>query len=669
MKDENQVKSVAENKEVEDALIDEEIKINQEMTFIEKVIKKKDSLTFKQKFAYSFIAIVAIGMSLFHVYTSLRGTLPAWQHRAVHLCIGLILAYAIYPLNKKKGFRLIDLLPLVIVLVIFAYVLIDYPGQELRIGDPNQMDIVLGSLLMLLLIEATRRTNGWPMALVCALFIVYIFTGPMFPGLLGHQGYRYTKMIDQMFNGTVGIFGTPLYVSSTVLILFVIWGAFLMKSGAGEFFTNISLALTGHKRGGPALAAVLSSALVGSITGNGAANVAITGSFTIPLMKKTGYRADFAAAVEAVASQGGQLMPPIMGAAAFIMAEYVGIPYIKIAGFAAIPAILYFIIAGVIIYLQARKRGLGGMNKDELPNGKEVFKKGFYFFLPIIFIVIMMAKGNSPMKAGFWAIIMTIALSYIDKPNKLGLLDIFNCLERGARAAVPVIIACAAAGIIVGSISLTGLGIRFSRLAVDIAGGNLFLMLFMIMVASIVLGMGMPTSSAYIILAVLGTPPLIKLGVNVVAAHLFVLYFGVISGLTPPVAITAYTAAGIAESNPTRTAILSTKIGIGGFLLPFAFVLNPELLLQTGNVLVIIQVLFTSFVGCIAFAVFVQGYLFTSISIFQRIGFFIASMFLIQSHYITDIIGFGMLALLIVLNLKKSKRDYEISSEEESLSV
>lgn len=638
-------------------ILDDEVRFNKSMSYIEKIVKEWDKLKTGQKIGYIVMAILSISMAIFHLYTSIRGSLPAWQHRAIHLTLGLILLFAIYPMSKKKGFGIFDLIPMLVTVSIFLYVIFGYPGQELRQGAPNQMDVIMGTLLIILVIEGARRTNGLAMALVAIFFMVYIFIGPLFSGILGHQGYRYVKMIDQMFNGTVGIFGTPMYVSSTVLILYVIWGSFLMKSGAGDFFTKFALSITGHRKGGPALAAVLSSAMVGSITGNGAANVAITGSFTIPLMKETGYKADFAAAVEAVASQGGQIMPPIMGAAAFIMAEYVGITYIKIALFAAIPAVLYFVIAGVIVYLQASKKGLGGIPKEELPKPWDVFVKGFYFLIPLVFIVVMMAKGNSPMKAGFWAIIVTIGLSYIDKNNRLSVLDIFSCLEKGAKTAVPVIAACAAAGIIVGSISLTGLGIRFSRFAIEVAGGNLFYMLVMIMFASIVLGMGMPTSSAYIVLAVLATPPLINLGVNKVAAHMFVLYFGIISGLTPPVAITAYTAAGIADSNPNKTALLSTKIGIGGFLLPFMFVYNPELLLQSSNILNTILVVATSLLGCVSFAIFLQGHLFTKVKWYINFGFLIAAILLINANVITDLIAIGLLAICVLINFKGSKKE------------
>ena len=640
----------------DEELLDEELRINKSETYIEKLVNNWSELTITQRVSYIFISTVAIGMSLFHLYTSIRGTLPAWQHRSLHLGLGLMLAFALNPFLKKKNFKFYDFIPLIGAIVLVVFVLIDYPGPEIRQGVPSQIDIIMGTLTILLVFEATRRTSGLPMVIIALIFLIYIFTGPLFPGLLGHQGFRYSRMINQMFNGTEGIFGSTLYVSSTVLFLYVLWGSFLMKSGGGQFFTDISLALTGHRTGGPAIAAVISSALVGSITGNGAANVAITGSFTIPLMKKIGYKPAFAGAVEAVASQGGQIMPPVMGAAAFIMAEYLAIPYIKVAQYALIPALGYFLLAALIVYLQARKMNLGGIPKDQIPDFKKTLVRGFYFFLPIVFIVVMMARGSSPMKAGFWATILTIGLSYIRKETRLSFLDILSCLEKGARSAISVIMACAIAGIIVGSISMTGLGIRFSKFAVEMSGGNVYILLVLIMFASLILGMGMPTTSAYIILAVLATPPLIDLGINPVAAHLFVFYFGVISGLTPPVAITAYAAAGIAGSDPSKTGLLSTKIGIGGFILPFMFVLNPELVMQSPDLLTTIQVIITSLIGCASFAIGIQGYFQTETKILERIGFLIAAFLFIESSLFTDIIALVVFLSVALMNIKRSKQ-------------
>src|SRR5699024_1446257 len=500
-------------------------------------------------------------------------------------------------------------------------------------------DAIFGTVFIALVLEATRRTNGILMAAIGLIFLGYTLYGQFFPGALAHPGIRYEKMVDHMFSGTLGIFSEPIYVSSTVLILFVIFGSFLMKSGGGQFFTDFAFGLLGNKTGGPALSGVGSSALVGTITGNGAANAAITGAFTIPLMKKLGYNKRFSAAVEAVASQGGQIMPPIMGASVFIMAETIGIPYIQLALFALIPAVIYFFIAGLVVYFHAKRLEMAGIPNEQLPDFKKVLLKQGYLFLPILIIIALMVYGYSPMKAGFYAVIATIILSWVRKTTRMSLLDILAALENGTRNALTVVAACATAGIIVGAVSLTGLGITFSRFAIDMAGQNLLLLLMLVAVASIIMGMGMPTVSAYVILAVLGAPALIELGVNAVAAHMFVFYFGVLSGLTPPVAITAYTTAGIAGSDPLKTAFYAIKIGLGGFFVPFIFAYNPVLLIQGGDPAEIAAAIGSAFLSCIFFAAALEGYLFGQLNALKRLLSMGSAVLLVIPGILGDVLG------------------------------
>ena len=585
------------------------------------------------------ISLLAIGMGIFHIYTAGFGVLPSWQQRAVHVLWALLLIFLIFPFRKGKSFGYIDILFIGITIVTGWYMLTNAEGIQIRQGNVSDMDMVYGTLLLALVLEATRRTNGLLMSLIGLFFIVYIFFGRYFPGILAHPGARYGKMIDQMFNSTLGLFSSPIYVSSTILILFIIFGSFLMKSGGGQFFTNFAFGALGNKTGGPALSAVGASALVSTITGNGAANAAITGSFTIPLMKKTGYSKKFAAAVEAVASQGGQIMPPIMGASVFIMAEAIGVPYIKLALYALIPAVIYFLIAGFIIYFHSKKLKLAGIPKEALPNPWEVLLKQGYLFLPILIIIGLMIIGYSPMKAGFYAIFITIALSWIRKATRMNLIRILGAVEDGVRGALTVIAACATAGIIVGAVSLTGLGLNFSRFMIEVADGQTFLLLVMIAVSSIILGMGMPTVSAYVILAVLGVPALVAAGINLIAAHMFVFYFGVLSGLTPPVAITAYTTAGIAGSNPNATALYAVRIGAGGFLLPFIFAYNPELLLQEGNAATITLAVVSALISSYIFASAVENYLIHQLNIIQRVLLFVAAAAMIIPGLTTDMAG------------------------------
>ncbi|MBF7083664.1 TRAP transporter permease [Desulfallas sp. Bu1-1] len=615
-------------------------------SYIEQFFKDK-SLTAIAKYWRFFIAAVAIGYGTLSIYWAGFGTLPSWQHRSIHVGVILILAYAWFPClpsYKKSGkmHPLLDGVPFGLSVLVTLYMVFQFPEILYRTGSPSQNDIIVGTLLILLIIEAVRRCTGPAMAILTAFMCLYIFIGPWFPGLLGHSGFRYSKMIDTMFISTQGIFSDPIYVSSTVLILFLIFCAFLLKTGVGQFFIDLAFSLTGGKRGGPALAAVSASALMATITGNGAANATMTGSFTIPMMKKIGYKPHFAGAVEAVASQGGQIMPPIMGASAFIMAEYTGIPYIKIAGYALVPAIFYFLTAGIVIYLQARKRNLQGIPKEQLPNFWNILQKQGYMTLPLILIVTLMVKGYSPMMSGFWAIIITYALSLLSRYTRMNWLSILAALEQGVRNTVTVACACAAAGIIVGSVILTGLGIRFSRFAIELSGGELLPLLLLIMLASIILGMGMPTVSAYVILAVLAVPALENQGVLPIAAHLFVFYFGIVSGITPPVAITAYITAGIAGAKPNQTAITACLIGLGGFIVPYMFIYNHTLLLQ-GEPLTIIHGVTTALLGCIAFAGAIQGYLLDQTNILQRLMLVLSAFALVKYGLVTDIIGIGLL--------------------------
>nr|WP_263327366.1 TRAP transporter permease [Neobacillus sp. Marseille-Q6967] len=596
------------------------------------------------------ISLLAIGMSVFHVYTAGFGTLPSWEQRSIHVVWALLLIFLLFPFRKGKKFGVIDILFVIITMAVGAYVIFGAEGIQSRQGNVGQNDIIFGTILIALVLEATRRTNGLVMMLIGLFFLVYIFFGQYFPGILAHPGARYGKMIDQMFNSTLGIFSSPIYVSSTILVLFVVFGSFLMKSGGGQFFTNFAFGALGNKTGGPALSAVGASALVSTITGNGAANAAITGSFTIPLMKKLGYSKKFAGAVEAVASQGGQIMPPIMGASVFIMAEATGVPYIKLALYALIPAIIYFLIAGFIVYFHAKRLRLAGIPKEQLPDPKKILLREGYLFLPIFIIIGLMMYGYSPMKAGFYAILLTIVISWIRKATRMKFLDILAALEDGIRGSLSVIAACATAGIIVGSVSLTGLGLNFSRFVIDLAGGQLFPLLLLIASASIVLGMGMPTVSAYVILSVLGVPALTDAGVNLIAAHMFVFYLGVLSGLTPPVAITAYTTAGIAGSNPNATALYAVRIGAGGFLIPFIFVYNPQLLLQDGSVFSITLAVVSALFSCFIFSSALENYLVDELNLLQRILLLISSFTLVIPGLWTDIAGLTIFVLVYLWN-------------------
>lgn len=627
-------------------------KIKEKPALIEEVWSSRKEKWNGSRILILIISILAISLSLFHIYTAGFGVLTSWQQRSVHTIWAILLIFLLFPFKKGGKFGTIDILFVLITITVASYVIFDAEGILSRQGNISNIDKVFGTTFIILVLEATRRTNGWLMAAIGVFFLSYIFLGRYFPGALAHPGVRYGKVIDQMFNGTLGIFSAPIYVSSTVLILFVIFGAFLMRSGGGQFFTNFAFGALGNKTGGPALSAVGASALVATITGNGAANAAITGSFTIPLMKKLGYSKRFSAAVEAVASQGGQIMPPIMGASVFIMAETTGIPYIKLALYALIPAFIYFFIAGLIVFFHAKRLNMEGIPKEQLPDWKKVLLQESYLFLPILLIIGLMIYGYSPMKAGFYAIIATLGLSWVRKATRMGLLSTLAALESGARSALAVVSACATAGIIVGAVSLTGLGLTFSRFMINVADGNLLILLLMIAMASIVMGMGMPTVSAYVILAVLGVPSLVELGVNLIAAHMFVFYFGVLSGLTPPVAITAYTTSGIAGSNPTKTAFYAIRIAMGGFFIPFIFAYNPELLLQGGDTIKITIALVSAFISCLLYAGAAENYFLGELGIVKRLLLFASAILLVTPGLIGDCIGLVIFLLVIIWQTK-----------------
>ena len=415
------------------------------------------------------------------------------------------------------------------------------------------------------------------------LFLLYARFGPYLPGMLGHRGFAWKSIIRHMYLTLEGILGIPISVSSTFVFMFILFGTFLDKTGVGRFFIDLAYSLTGHLKSGPAMTAVVASGFMGSISGSSVANTVTTGAFTIPLMKETGYKPYFAGAVEAAASTGGQIMPPVMGAAAFIMAEFTGIPYVKIIAAAAIPAVLYYFAVGIMVHLEASRLGLKGIPKDGLPKLRNIIKTQGYLLLPLFVIVYFLVKGYTPLLAAFYAICISVVIAIIAtlvKGDKsFGFKEFFSALEQGAKGSIGVACACACAGMVVGVVTLTGLGLRVAELIVTLAQGKLFLTLFFTMIASIILGMGLPTTAKYIVLATMAVPALLKLDVNLMAAHLFILYFGVIADITPPVALAAYAGAGIAGANSMKTGFQAVKLASAAFIVPYIFAYDSSLIL------------------------------------------------------------------------------------------
>ncbi|TVQ19051.1 MAG: TRAP transporter permease [Spirochaetaceae bacterium] len=604
------------------------------------------------------VTTIAIAMSAFHLYTAGFGLLLTMKQRALHLLFVLVLGFLLYPPAKnarKDRVAILDWVLAILGIVVTGYILLNYEQLVRRGGLPTSMDLLLGVITIGLVLEVTRRSIGPQLPIIALVFIGYAFAGPYLPGLLGHRGYSYVRVVDQLYTTTEGIFGTPLGVSATFVFMFILFGSFLDITGVGQFFIDVALAIAGHRKGGPAKAAVLASGFMGSISGSSIANTVTTGAFTIPLMKKIGYKPNFAGAVEAAASTGGQILPPVMGAAAFIMSEFTNIPYIQIVASAVVPALLYYVGVMVMVHLQASKRGLKGIPKQELPEFRSTFFMGFHLILPLVAVVLFLIRF-SPLRAAFLSILVALVVCMFRKHTRIKLRSILMAMEDGARKAVSVAAACACAGIIVGIVTLTGLGLTFANLIVSLAGGLLLPTLLLTMVASIILGMGLPTTAKYIVLATMAAPALVLLGVPLIAAHLFILYFGVIADVTPPVALAAYAGAGIAGGDSFKTGMQALKLASAGFLIPFIFAMSPELLLIDVTVVQAITATVTAVIGVVAFASAMQDFFITKTRIWERVLFLVGSLMLINPDVSMDLIGLAVVAVPVLTQFLRYRR-------------
>ena len=531
-----------------------------------------------------FVTSLSIALSLYHIYISYTGTLETHSFRSTHLAFILTITFIVKPLGRKswrdpyKWYSSIDFLLAAAVIAIQVYVLYDINAFHYRHNNLTAWDLRMGTAMIFILLEATRRAVGWAMIFISGFFLAHTAFSDHFFWIFYGPPNSWFTIIDFLFMRDDGIYGVPLMVMATYIYLFILFGALLMETGAGRFFINLALAITGGTRGGPAKASVVSSALMATVSGSSVANVVTTGSFTIPLMKRVGYQPYFAGAVEACASTGGQIMPPVMGAAAFIVAEFLSVPYLKVCIAAFPAACLYFFTIFVMVHYEASKLNLPILRKEDLPDGKAELKKGFHLFVPLIVIIGLLAVGYTPMFAAFWAIVSVFVLSFVRKETRMTPVKFLSALEKSAIKALPVSIACACAGIIIGCVFVSAIGLKFSNLIVDLAAGRLWVGLFLTMVASMILGMGLTTTAVYITVAALVCPALIDMGVTPIAAHLFAFYFGLISNITPPVAMAAFAGAGIAGADPMRTGFCSMRLGIAKYVLPFVFVYSPGLL-------------------------------------------------------------------------------------------
>lgn len=618
-----------------------------------------------------------LAFSIFQLYTAIQGQFTAYIQRSIHLGFALSLIFLMFPAMKKsirkRKIPIYDYLLSLLSIGVGLYWPIMYNELVFRVGTMTDLDFIVGALAILLTLEAARRTVGVPITIIATVFLVYAFFGPYFPGFLAHRGQDLSSLIHLMFFTTDGILGTPISVSATFIFVFLLFGSFLVKTGVGQYFNDLAVTLAGRLTGGPAKVAIFSSALQGTISGSSVANVVTSGSYTIPMMKKLGYRKEFAGGVEAAASTGGQLMPPIMGAAAFLMVEFIGgITYWEIAKAAAIPAVLYFAGIWIMTHFEAKRVGLKGMSKEEMPDRKEVLKK-LYLLIPIVTIIVLMFIGIPTMQAALWGIVAAVVFSAIDKETRMNFKDIIDALVDGARTALAVAAATAAAGIIVGVVVKTGLGLSLANGLISASGGNIFLTLFFTMLASIVLGMGSPTTANYVITSTIAAPAIITLlmldmpaGATVplvvaLSAHLFVFYFGIIADITPPVALAAFAAAGVSGGDPIKTGVVAAKLAIAAFIIPYMIIFSPALLMIDTSFGEVIWVVFTAIIGMMSIGAGMIGYWYRKVTWVERIIAIGAGLLLIYPENFSDIAGLIIFVILLVIQLMtKEKKNTEV---------
>ncbi|MEA3231232.1 MAG: TRAP transporter permease, partial [Thermodesulfobacteriota bacterium] len=607
---------------------------------------------------------IAVSMSLFQLFTGFYGELPGSKQLSIHLAFALVLCYLCFPLSKKSPSNKIAIWDIALALLAGAtalYLFFNYDHVVTSVGDAPTYDLIIGGILIVLVLEATRRSISPILPIITIVFLLYAYFGPYIPFDLAHRGFRVKRIIDHIFMSGEGLWGVPLRVSATFVFLFVLFGAFLDKIGAGEYLINLSFALMGRFRGGPAKAAVVASCAMGSISGSSIANTVTTGAMTIPLMKKVGFKNHVAGAVEVAASTNGQLMPPIMGAAAFIMAEIIGVPYFEIVKAAFIPAVLSYTAIFSIVHLEAVKENIRGLTREECPPFIKTLLSGFHYTLPLIILIwLLLITMWTPTTAASWSILAGAVVAvgnnfyrsrwafprlaqqggadgdpayaaYRENPRNFTFTrsrhEILDALETGARNMAGIAAACACCGIIIGVVTLTGLGLKMATLITEAAGGNLFLTLVFSVFASIILGMGLPTTATYIIMAAMTAPAILtisadlNLGLPVVAVHLFVFYYGIVADDTPPVGLCAYAAAGIANSDPVKTGWKSFRLDLAAFTLPFMFIYNTKLLMIDTSWQELIYIVPMCILGMFCWSVFIQGHWKTKTYLIERFAF------------------------------------------------
>lgn len=614
-------------------------------------------------------AIIILGLLIasYHIILALIGIKMPMQFRPTHLAFLLAMAFLKKAIpTEDHGVKTWERVVLWILAIysfaccmyISLFACERYAVRMYMIGPVTALDMVFGISLIVLVLVATKLIIGWPLAIIGAVSVLYLRFGAYLPSGIGHIGYTWKKIVDMEYMTTYGIFGVPIGASASFIILFMIFGAFLEASGTGGFMIDWATGLFGTQRGGPAKISVISSGMLGMISGSPTSNVVTTGVFTIPMMRKVGYEPAMAGAIEATASTGGQIMPPIMGAAAFILAEFTGTPYLKVAICAAIPAILYYLSTLMQIHFHACKKNLGGLSKEELPDSKKVFCEHWNQLIPIFILVGLMVIGFSTHYAAVWALFSIPVCGLIHKNTRMSFRDIFWAVIDGAKQATMVAVACAASGIVIGAFNMSGLAVRLTSAIVNLAGTSLFLALVLTMLAALILGMGIPTTAAYITCVAVVAPALTKLGLAPFVAHMFVLYFAVVSSITPPVAIAAYAAAGLTKADPIDIGFKACRLGIIAFLVPYMFAYQPALLM-IGTWYEVISAAVSAIVGTIVLAASLEGWLIGRIRIVERIFLAAAGLCCIYPGTITDIIGIAIITVVVLMGYKRNKKAAE----------
>lgn len=608
------------------------------------------------------VACILAAFALFCLYVTL---VASWleELRLTTFVAGIVLlGYLVFP--ARKGVQKVNYIPwydiLLMVLGTGSFLYFSFNAISIIQQGSNFQwyQIVVGIVGIITLAEVCRRSVGLPILIVAACFIVYALVwGLANPSLMGKLNYT----VRYLFYSKEGILSTPINVCSKFIVVFIIFGAFLERTGVADFFIQIANAFVGGFSGGPAKVAVVASALEGMVSGSSVANTVGSGAVTIPLMKKTGYKPEFAAAAEASASTGGQIMPPIMGAAAFLMADYVQLPYSEIVVKAILPAILYFAGIFISVHLEAKKLGLRGLSKEELPKLKPLLKK-LYLLLPLIVLIYMVSSGSSSIQyAAAIAIVFAIVVSLFNKESRITPKRILEALAAGAQGTITVAAACGIAGIIAGTITMTGLANMLINGIVALAGNQVIIALFLTMICCIVLGMGVPTTANYCIMAATCAPILIRMGVPAIAAHFFVFYFGIVADLTPPVALAAYAGAAIGQANPMKTALTATKLAIGAFIVPYVFALNPAMLFVDTNAWEVVQICITSLVGIFGVSAALEGYIIAPMHWYTRILSAVGGLLLIYPGLVTDVIGLGLVAVVLVVQFTTNRKKKVLS--------